>query len=262
MIKKILILIAMLAIVPVQAANYEIKELIPVDIETTIVTKNFSYKEFYYNKNNSAKAEKDYINFKEIKNLTDTEEPISITVAFFNKDRKNIGTMNYCSDKKLQAHESIAYSIEITEDYLGKGYSRDEIKYISVLSDNKNCRTTGKDEFIGQTVEEIGMTKNTGLDSHAQLMVQFFSVIGIALFALFLYKFLFTSAYQNVDGQETRKGFEKLNKDLAKKRREELRKNPPKPKEPKKIKTDEVLAQEEAAKYEDKDGTDLHNLYK
>lgn len=262
MLKKILILIAVLAIIPVQAANYELKELIPVDIETTIVTNNFSYKDFYYNKNNSAKAEKDYINFKEIKNLTKEEKPISITVAFFNKDKKNIGTMNYCSEKKLNAQESTSYSIEITKNYLGKEYSSDDIKYISVLSDNKNCRTTGSEEFIGQTVKEIGMTKNTGLDSHAQLMVNIFGILGIALLALFVYKFLFTSAFQNVDGQETRKGFEKLNRDLEKERQEELRKNPPKPKEPKKIKTDEVLEQEEAAKHEDKTGTDLHNLYK
>ena len=213
MLKKILILIALLAIVPVQAANYELKELIPVDIETTITTNTFSYKDFYYNKNNSAKAEKDYINFKEIKNLTNEEKPISITVAFFNKDKKNIGTMNYCSDKKLNVQESTSYSIEVTEKYFAKEYSRDDVKYISVLSDNKNCRTTGSDEFIGQTVEEIGMAKNKVLDSHAELMINFFSVIAIVLLALFLYKFLFTSAFQNVDGQETRKGFEKLNKD-------------------------------------------------
>ena len=32
----------------VDAANYEMKELIPIDIETTIVGDKLSYKHFYY----------------------------------------------------------------------------------------------------------------------------------------------------------------------------------------------------------------------
>jgi hypothetical protein len=48
-IKLLLLVILLFSVIDTKAANYEIKELIPVNIETTIVTKNFSYKNFYYN---------------------------------------------------------------------------------------------------------------------------------------------------------------------------------------------------------------------
>ena len=48
-IVRLLILITIMTIIPVNAANYELKELIPVNVETTIVTKHFSYRGFYYN---------------------------------------------------------------------------------------------------------------------------------------------------------------------------------------------------------------------
>ena len=44
---KILIIVMTFFITKnVYAANYEIRELIPVDTKTTIVTKNFSYRDF------------------------------------------------------------------------------------------------------------------------------------------------------------------------------------------------------------------------
>lgn len=270
-IKIVLFLVVIVGMIHVEAANYEERELIPVNIETTIVTNNFSYKGFYYNKNGNDKDKKDYIVFKSIQNLDREERPISISIAFFNKNKKNIGTMNYCatesknkvvSQELLNSKEEISYSIEVTKDYLGKDYSKDDIEYIAVLSDNKICRATGADEYIGQTVEEIGMTKNNVLDSSSELMINIFIFIGIVLIIIFLYKFMFTKSYQNFDGEDIRKGFKKLNKDLEDERQEELRRNPPKPKEIKKTKTDEVLRQEEEARKEDKSGTDLHNLYK
>ena len=270
--KKILLfLIIMVGTIPVKAANYQERELIPVDIETTVVTRNYSYKDFYYNKNNVDSTEKDYIIFKNIQNLDREDRAISISIAFFNKNKKNIGTMNYCASKSknkvstqeyLKPKEEIPYSIEVTSDYLGKDYSKSDIKYIAVLSDNKVCRAEGAEEFLGQTVEEIGFAKNNSLDSSSQLLINILSFIGIVLGALFLYKFLFTKSFQNFDGNDIRKGFKDLNKELAKEREEELKKNPPKPKEIKRTKTDEVLRQEEEARKEDKFGTDLHNLYK
>lgn len=267
-VKLVVFLVSILGVIPVQAANYEVKELIPVNIETTIVTSNFSYKNFYYNKNSTGK---DYISFKSIQNLANEERPISISVAFFNKNKKNIGTMNYCSTKSdgkvieqevLNPKEEISYSIEVTKKYLGKDYSEDDIEYIAILNDNKMCRVTGVEEYLGQTIDEIGIAKNSVLDSSSQLMINIFTILGIVLIILFLYKFMFTKSYQNFDGEDIRKGFKKLNKDLEEERQEELRKNPPKPKEIKKTKTDEVLRQEEEARKEDKSGTDLHNLYK
>ena len=47
----------------IQAANYELKELIPIDRKTTIVTKKFSYKQLYYDSNSNK------IHFEGIKNI-------------------------------------------------------------------------------------------------------------------------------------------------------------------------------------------------
>ena len=90
--KKILLLVLLtLLLSPINsnAANYNLNELIPNNTETTIVTDNFSYKDFYYN--NGA------ITFKGIKNLTNEEKPLSFSIALFNAEKKNIGTIYYCS---------------------------------------------------------------------------------------------------------------------------------------------------------------------
>lgn len=252
-IKIILLVLTLILIRPVYAANYEIKELIPKDIKTTIVTNNFSYREFSFEDNK--------ISFSSIKNLSDKDLPISISIGLFNEKRRNIGTINYCKDH-LSANEERQITIDITEAFLGKDYKAYDVKYISVLGDNINCRTTGSDEYLGQTIKQITYGKNNTLDSQTQFLIKILSVVGGILLLIFLYQFLFTKSYQNFDGDDVRQGYKNYNKELKEQREEELRKNPPKPKEKKKIKTDEVLMQEEQAKNEDKSGTDLHNLYK
>ena len=252
-IKVLLILILLLITTPVQAANYEIKELIPLNTKTTIVTKKFSYKNFYY------KDQK--IVFEGIKNLSNESTPITISIGLFNSKKKNIGTINHC-DYTIKGKEEINYEIDVTKDYIGKDYKLEDIKYIAVLSDNKDCRTSGVDEFIGQTVKEIGYAKNNTLDSKTELLLKILGGIGGILVIIFLYNFLFTKSYQNFDGDDVRQGYKRVNEDLRKEREEELRRNPPKPKEIKQTKTTEVLEQEEAASKEDKNSTDLHNMYK
>ena len=268
-----ILFITVIGVIPVKAANYELQELIPVNVETTIVTDHFSYKEFYYNDNDleAESLHNNYVIFKGIENLTTEERPVSISIGFFDADKKNIGVINYCSSKDqtsivagtiLQSKEEKSYVIEVTKKHLADGKTVNDIKYISVLSDNINCNTKGSLDYVGRTVEEIAIPKNKSLDSQSELLITVMSVIGIALAALFVYKFLFTTSYQNFDGKDVRNGYNKYNEELAKERERELKRNPPKEKEPVKVKSDEVLQQEEAAKNEDKSGTDLHNLYK
>ena len=269
--KIISIIILLLLAIPVKAANYEIRELIPKDTETTIVTNIFSYRELYYDSKKTT-DKKNYIIFKEIKNLSRDERPITISIGLFDKNKKNIGTINYCStsaentvidQRKLKPQESTSFAIEVNKKYLTPKSKVKDIKYISILGDNKNCRITGNDEYIGQKIEEIGMAKNNTLDSYAKLLIKILSIIGVFVLALFVYRFLFTRSFENFDGDNVRVGYRKWNKDQQRKREEELRKNPPKPKEIKKTKTDEVLKQEQIeAQNEHKDETDLHNLYK
>lgn len=257
--KKILctILLFILVLIPVKAANYELKELIPAGVVTTIKGKNYLYKNISYRDGE--------IVIEKIKNESDKKTPLTISIGLFSNNKRNIGTINLCLDDISFAskEEKLDYHIKVEEKYLGDEYTTDDIKYISVLSGNETCRTSGEHDFLGQTVDEIGMAKNNTLTDSAVLLLNMLKIIVVVLVILFLYKFLFTSAYQNMDGADTRAGYKSLNKELKKEREEELRRNPPKPKEIKKTKTDEVLEQEAKEKEnERKDNSDLHNFYK
>ena len=258
--KKLYILILLLIslfVINVKAANYDFKELIPADIKTTLVTNNFSYREFSYNSNSGT------VEFTNIKNLTNKELPVSISIAFFDENKKNLGIMNFCSkDDVLKSKEEKNYTIHIDKSDVAEGKSVNDIKYIAIITDNINCNTERYFDYVGYDVSYIGMPKNTSLDDKTNRLILIMSVLGLVLLVLFLYNFVFTNAYQNMDGDDVRKGYKKYNKQLAKEREEELKRNPPKPKEKVKVKTDEVIAQEESAKKEDKSDTDLHKLYK
>ncbi len=261
--KKMLILIGLfgLLLLPqgVYAQNYGIRELIPLEIENTLVTHNFSYKRFYYYQ------KQNWIIFDGIKNLSDEEKPISISIGLFGKNKRNIGTINYCgkdTGEILKANEEESFTIKVNNQYLGNEYSLDDIRYIAVLSDNSNCNVEGSLNYIGQTVQEIGYSKNSILDSSTEMLLKILTVLGAALVGIFLYKFLFTRSYQDIDGEDTRREFKYRNRKLREKRKYEAKVNPPVPKEKKKVKTDEVLEQEENAKNEDKNGSELHNYYK
>ena len=260
---SVIILLIAVAQMQVFAANYEVKELIPVDIETTIVPGKFSYKGLYYNakKEDGDQSKRNYIIFKGVKNISDEARPISISIALFGEDKLNIGTINYCTGN-LNPGEEVSLEIEVNKEYLGEGFKPKDVKYISVLSENLNCRTGGATDFIGDTVEKIGIAKNNVITSPIKNTLIIFGIIGGLLLFIFLYAFMFTNEYNNMDGDDTRRAFKYQNKKLKEKR--ELHEmlhptvEPEKPKE----KTDEVLRQEEFEKNKDKTDTDLHNMFK
>lgn len=272
-IKTLILLVITLHVIPASAANYEMKELIPVDTETTIVTDNFSYKNFYYNDNKmEAEALKNnFIIFGGIKNLRDEDSPVSISIGIFDEDKKNIGTINYCStnDKTSAVAETIlkpdeerSYVIEVNKKVLATNKTVKDVKYIAVLDDNINCRTAGSQDFVGKKVEEIKVTKNSILEySSTKIFIRICSVIAVLLLIVFLYKFMFTNAFRNYNGDDVRREFIYKNKQLAKERLENPK--PEEPKIPKEIKSTEILAQEQIEnKKENQEGTDLHNMYK
>lgn len=250
--------------IPVKADNYKIKELIPVDIKNTIVTNRFSYKNFYYNtKNNEEK--KNAIVFTGIKNLTEEERPITISIALFNAEKKNIGTINYCTKEKeynLAGKTEEKYVIEVTKEYLAPNSKASDVKFISVLSENETCRTTGSQDFVGETIEEIKIGKNTEIDSKTEFTINIYLIVGGVLLIIFIYIFMFTNRFRNMDGEDIRIGYKQYNQELKDKREYEARVNPPQPKEVVKTKTDEVLAQEARENSQNKSNTDLENMYK
>ena len=274
-IKVLVIVFVMFMFNKVNAANYELRELIPINTETTIVTDHFSYQSFYY----KTKGIKDitnpnnYLIFSNIKNISDEDLPISISVALFDKNKKNIGTINYCTSMGEEKSDTVhiikakgetPFIIEVSDEYLGKDKKLSDVKYISVLSENINCRhNTGQEEFIGQTIEEIGVGKNTQIGPEAESLIQILTFCGILLVVLFIYKFLFTSAYQNMDGEDVRQEYAYINKRLKNKREKDLRENPP-TEPPKKDNKSDKIRKEEAVEgsKEHKEKTDLHNMYK
>lgn len=274
MMKKITVafFLLILLITPVKAANYQLRELIPVDVSTTIVTDNFSYQDFYYN-NNELEAEalrNNFIIFKNIKNLTDKDLPVSISIGLFDAKKENIGIINYCStnDKTsavaetvLKSKEEKSYVIEVNKKYLAPKTTVEDIKYIAVLSDNINCRTKGSLDYVGERVENIGKFKRDYLGDDAKLLVIIVEVIALAIFLVFLYKFLFTNAFRNFDGKDIRQEYARINKELKEKRENAL----PKPKKPveESKKNSKIIEQEHTEdNKKNSEQTDLHNLYK
>lgn len=255
--KKVLWMILLLSIViPVHAANYSMKELIPENTKTTVRGEHLLYKEISYQSGT--------IRLQSIKNNSKEEQNLAISVGLFDKHKKNIGTVNYCIEEEIaskQGKDNI--SLEVQEKYLVPKKVLTDIKYIAVLGENQNCRTDGSTEYLGQTVDQIGMARNNTLNAKEMFVVNIIKWIGVVLVVGFLYKFLFTGAYRNIDGEDVRQEYTYINKELRKEREKDAKENPPKPKEVKKNKSDEIIEQERIQNEKDLlDDSDLHNMYK
>ena len=85
-VSYLIIVLVMLGLVEVNASNYEMMELIPLDVETTIRGDNFLYKDISY--------EKGSIKFGSIKNMSDEKKSLTVSIGLFNKKKKNIGIIN------------------------------------------------------------------------------------------------------------------------------------------------------------------------
>lgn len=251
-IKVFFVLLIALSIKTVYAENYKIKELIPYKVDTTIHTDNFSYKGIYFDKRG--------VHFNGIKNLTDEKKPISISIGMFDKNGKNIGTINFC-EMDLNGKDEMSFIIEFEDKYFGEGKTVKDVKYIAVLGDNITCKKKGSRDFIGQSVDKMGIIHKDTFDDSSKLLISILSVVGGVVLIFIVYKLIFTRAYRNINGDEVREAFNDINKELKEERKakqvnkfEMVDEEPEKPKE--------IIEQEEAAKNEDKSSTDLHNLYK
>lgn len=276
--KKIILFITILVITLVSqnvyAANYNIKELIPVNNHTTIGTNNFRYIDFYYNDNEMEAdgLKNNFIIFSKIKNVSDEKKAVTVSIGLFDKDKKNIGTINYCSTKdktsvvagtELNPDEEKSYVIEVNKKYLADKKTVKDIEYISILSDNPNCTTGSSLDFVGQTVDEIGQIKNTGLSDDAELLIKILTGIGVVAIIIFVYNFMFSTRYKNFNGEDVRQEYSYINKELEAKRKYDAIHNPTPPKKVKEVKTQGVKAQEERENSNaNKESSDLHNFYK
>ena len=249
--KTILLLLLMLSWKNIQALSYKMKELIPIHSTITMTTSNFCYKNMQFNK--------DTITFTGIKNLSEDESPISISIGLFGKNKKNIGTVYICDTNKiLKYKEEQEYIIHDISEYLMTNKTTKDIYYLSILSENKGCRTEGSKDYIGQKVEEIGKIKKNNITDDIKLFYKVLIVVGIIIIVPIIYKVFFMNSLKNINGNAVRDDYKNW---------QEAKKD----KEPKIImktnlyketKSKEILKQEKEAMEEEKNDTDLHNLYK
>ena len=258
-VKIVVLVLALFMFKSVNAANYEIRELIPVDIKTNVLGDYFRYKGIIYKKGSTS------IKIDNVQNKTDEERYLSIFIGLFNSDKENIGTINYCEDDgtKLAQRDERSVDIPIESSSITKKAKVKDIKYISVIGENENCRKDGELDYVGQTVDEVGLPKNATLDDDSHMLLTIISVIVGILVFIFVYNFLFSNKYKNMDGEDVRQEYAYINKEKRLEREYNNRVNPPKPKEVKKNKTDEQRQQEIREKeLEDNGDSDLRNMYK
>lgn len=161
--KKIILLLVLLLPIMVYAEEVNVKTIIPVDTKVSVKTEKFDYNDFIYNSSIDEKGNS-LISFDSIKNNTISRLPISINILLFDKDQKNIGLVSYCTDMdlnsnysgyKLSGNSSVPFSINIVSKYFVNGKSTSDVKYISVLDENKYCHVGGYDKYNGLTIDEI-----------------------------------------------------------------------------------------------------------
>lgn len=213
---KTFIVLLILCVIPVNAKS-NIKELIPLNTKTSIYTENFAYKELYCNQ--------EAIYFNGIRNLTDKDLPISISIGLFDRNGKNVGVVNFC-DHHLNANQEMSYYIDIKKDYLGSHMTTDNIRYIAVLSDNITCLRTGGQEFIGQSVDQMGISHKDSFKSGMSMTIKVLIGIGIAIIFAFFYKILFAKQFINIDTPTKEEKEESNEREEQEKAKEEIKEKP------------------------------------
>ena len=150
------IIVVLFSPIFVFANEYNTKQLIPVDVSATINTEKFKYQDIKYNN--------DIVTFGLITNNGISKVPVSINLLLFDDNQKNVGFISYCTNKdyggnyeafKLDANQSSPFSIKVVQKYFAKDKSSQDVKYISVLDENKYCKVGGYDNYKGLTIDEI-----------------------------------------------------------------------------------------------------------
>ena len=253
----LLVFVFVLSSKSVYADSYKMMELIPKDKKVTIRGDQLLYKDIEIKEGN--------IVIGQIKNITDEKKSITISIGLFGSDRRNITIVNYCSTEDALETNGVTenYQIPIDEDKFDKDKTLGDVKYYAIIGENKSCRLGGAKEYVGEKISRINRLGNNALPSSVTMLLNIVKYFIIGFVILFLYKFLFTGAYRNVDGEDMRADFAYINKQKEIGRERERKLHPKKPKTIKQTKSDKVLAQEKKeSAHENKDDSNLHNFYK
>lgn len=257
LIQIFIILIIVISSKTVYADSYKMMELIPKDKKVTIRGDQLLYKDVEFKEGK--------IVIGQIKNITDEKKSITISIGLFGEDKRNISIINYCStEDALETNQVIEnYQIPIDEEKFDKDKTINDIKYYAIISENKSCRLGGAKEYVGEKINRINKLGDNSLPSSVTMLLNIVKYFVIGFIIIFLYKFLFTGSYRNMDGEDMRADYAYINKEKEKERERQRKLNPKKTKTIKQTKTDKVIAQEKAEKEkENKDDSNLHNFYK
>ena len=159
----VVLFISVIQIVNVQAEDYKVNTLIPVNTVASVETDKFDYKNFTYNSTVDEKGNAT-IKFEAIQNNTLSKTAISINVLLFDENKKNIGFLTYCTDKdvssdnagfKIRANQVVPFTITVTQRYFVDGKLPKDVRYIAVRDENRYCQICGYSNYKGLTIEEI-----------------------------------------------------------------------------------------------------------
>ena len=261
--RKILLgILVFICFINVNAKDYELKTLIPVDEKASVSTDHFFYHDFSFSsKEISSIIQQRSIDFDGIKNLDNQDRNISITIGFFNENKRNIGLFNYCSEKDssnrvLKPNEEREYVIYINNKLLADKSTVNDIKYISIMSENPNCNNGTNYDYVGKKIEYIEFEDKADYD---YTYIKYCLYVLILILVILVAKFIFDVTI-NKDGRLTDKIFG-ISRD--KRTNEEIRDEYFKRREEENIRNKKVEKKEEIKDISQEDGnTDLHNMYK
>lgn len=172
-LKICFIVVIAIMMVNVDAMQYKTVEIFPVSESATVTTETFTYTDFIYV---PALEGRRYgtIDFKSITNKTDKTIPVSVNILMFDKNKKNIGFLTYCSEKdisgdygqmKIKPNATSEFSINVSDTYFVEGKTAKDIGYLAVLDDNKYCHIGGYTNYAGMTIEEISKRNSVYQDN-------------------------------------------------------------------------------------------------
>ena len=148
--------------ISVQALEYGVGKLIPVNELATVHTEKFDYMDFSYNSTVNEQGN-GVLSFQKIRNNGISKTAVSMNILLFDKNKKNIGLISYCSDKdsgeksgfKISGGGEVDYSLLINSNYIVDGKSPEDVSFIAVYDDNSFCSVNDKDKYVSQSIEEI-----------------------------------------------------------------------------------------------------------
>ena len=164
--KKIFLIfyLFLVVILPVQAKEYSLNTLIPVDEVATVHTDNFDYTDFVFSSQFDESGNY-LIYFQSIHNNTLSKKPVSINILLFDNQQKNIGYLTYCSNKdftsnysgfQLKGGESSPFTIIVSTKYFGEsGKTSEDVSFFAVQDENAYCQVGGYDKYLDKTIDEI-----------------------------------------------------------------------------------------------------------